>query len=371
MNTNAPSPADTNTALANATTSAATSRHLAPNPANGPARQADRTALVLGATGGIGGAVARRLLAAGWHVKALHRAPADRAPLGQNFSWIAGDAMNRDDVLRAADGVSLLVHAVNPPGYRNWGQLVLPMIDNSIAAARRSGARIVLPGTVYNYGPDAFPDIAVDAAQHPRTRKGAIRVELERRLELAAADGVRSLIVRAGDFFGPGAANNWFSQGLVKPGQPLRSVSNPGRAGIGHQWAYLPDVAETICRLAEMEARLDDFARFHMDGHWDADGTQMAATVARVATAAGGGKVAVKPLPWWLLKLASPFVPTLREMMEMRYLWRQPVRLNNARLLAVLGAEPRTPLEQAVRATLRGLDCLPCDGATAMAQLQA
>jgi hypothetical protein len=44
-----------------------------------------------------------------------------------------------------------------PPGYRDWARLVLPMIDNTIAAARASGARIVLPGTVYNYGPNAFP----------------------------------------------------------------------------------------------------------------------------------------------------------------------------------------------------------------------
>ncbi len=52
---------------------------------------------------------------------------------------------------------SVIVHAVNPPGYRNWEQLVLPMLHNTIHAAERNGALIVLPGTVYNYGPDAFP----------------------------------------------------------------------------------------------------------------------------------------------------------------------------------------------------------------------
>jgi hypothetical protein len=48
---------------------------------------------------------------------------------------------------------------VNPPGYRNWGELVLPMLDNTTAAARSNGARIVLPGTIYNFGPDAFPNL--------------------------------------------------------------------------------------------------------------------------------------------------------------------------------------------------------------------
>ena len=29
------------------------------------------------------------------------------------------------------------------------------MIENTVAAARASGTRILLPGTIYNYGPDA------------------------------------------------------------------------------------------------------------------------------------------------------------------------------------------------------------------------
>ena len=105
-------------------------------------------------------------------------------------------------MLKAATGVELIVHAVNPPGYRNWAQLVLPMLDNTIAAAKAVGARIVLPGTVYNFGPDVLPDVTEDSPQHPQTRKGAIRVEMERRLKAAAEGGTPVIIVRAGDFFG-------------------------------------------------------------------------------------------------------------------------------------------------------------------------
>jgi nucleoside-diphosphate-sugar epimerase len=43
----------------------------------------------------------------------------------------------------------------------------------------------------------------------------------------------------------------------------------------------------------------------------------------------------------------------------MRYLWRHPLRLDNRRLVAVLGAEPHTPLDEAVERTLEGLGCLP------------
>jgi nucleoside-diphosphate-sugar epimerase len=311
-------------------------------------------ALVLGATGGIGGEVARQLKANGWTVAALHREAAQRAGT-EGFVWHQGDAMEREDVLRATEGASVIVHAVNPPGYRNWSRTVLPMLDNTIAAAKANGARIILPGTVYNYGPDALPVIDERSPQNPITVKGHIRAEMERRLREATGDRAKTLIVRAGDFFGPRAGNNWFSQGLVKPGRPLAAISYPGRAGIGHQWAYLPDVAETMVRLIEQEQTLEPFAAFQMEGHWDADGTGMIAAIRR---AAGKPDLPVQRFPWRLLSLAAPFVPLFRELKEMRYLWEAPVRMTNARLLAVLGAEPRTPLDDAVRATLVGLGCL-------------
>jgi hypothetical protein len=52
----------------------------------------------------------------------------------------------------------------------------------------------VFPGTVYNFGPDAFPLLSEHSPQRPLTRKGQIRVDMERRLEAAAS-------------------NSWFSQG--------------------------------------------------------------------------------------------------------------------------------------------------------------
>ena len=63
--------------------------------------------------------------------------------------------------------------------------------------------------------------------------------------------------------------------------------------------------------------------------------------------------------PWVLAFAASPFVTVVREMLELRYLWQRPVRLDNAKLIAFLGAEPHTPIDAAVRATLVGLGCLP------------
>lgn len=310
----------------------------------------NKVALILGARGGIGGETAGALVRHGWHVRAFARtAPAAPDP---GFEWIEGDARDRAAIVRAAARASIIVHAVNPPGYRGWAELVLPMIDNSIAAARASGARILLPGTIYNYGPDAWPLLRPDSPQHPATRKGRIRVALEQRLGAAASEGVRTTILRAGDFFGAKAGNSWFSQGLVTPGKPVRTLSYPGRRGIGHAWAYLPDLAETFARIADIEHALPPFARYHFAGHHDASGNEM---VRAVAAALGRPDLPVRRFPWWLLRLAAPFNETLRELGEMRPLWDHDIRLDNADLIALLGTEPHTPLDEAVAETLRGL----------------
>ena len=308
------------------------------------------TALVLGATGGIGGEMARQLRDAGWTVRALRRSGEQQIE--------RRDAMNREDVLAAAEGCSVIVHAVNPPGYRRWGELVLPMLDNTIAAAHANGATIVLPGTVYNYGPSSLPTLHEDSPQQPITRKGSIRVEMEQRLKQASSQNCRVLLVRARDFFGPKLGSSWFSQGMLKPGQPVKSISVPNAPGMGHQWSYLPDVVRTMVELLQLRSTLDPFAAFHTAGHWDADGTQLAEAICRVVVKRGGVKPKVRAFPWWLTVLAAPFVPTLRELCQMRYLWSTRVKMSNAKLVSTLGHEPHTPLDEAVEAALEGMGCL-------------
>lgn len=315
-----------------------------------------RTALVLGATGGVGGAVTTALVRHGWAVRGLVR---DRDAAAAQWrgregapEWVAGDAMVPADVARAAHGAEVIVHAVNPPGYRHWDRLVLPMIDNTIAAARAVGARVVLPGTIYNFDPAVVRVIDEHTAQAPRSRKGAIRAELERRLEAVSADAP-VLIVRAGDFFGPHSRASWFAQAMVRPGRAVRRVVNPGK-GLPHTWAYLPDLAEAIAGLLAAPERLRRFERLQFEGHWDVDGAGMVAAIRRVI----GAAVPERAFPWWLMRLLAPFGGFPREAAEIGPYWRFPLRLDNHRLVTLLGNEPRTLIDDAVRTTLTALGCL-------------
>jgi nucleoside-diphosphate-sugar epimerase len=88
---------------------------------------------------------------------------------------------------------------------------------------------------------------------------------------------------------------------------------------------------------------------FHFRGHWFERGVGLAELVCRMR---GVSPKRIKPFPWWLIKLASPFVDVFHEMLEMHYLWQVPLQLNNEKLRALIGAEPHTPIETALAATL-------------------
>jgi nucleoside-diphosphate-sugar epimerase len=317
------------------------------------------TILVLGATGAVGGAVARAFLRRGWKVRALTRRPEAAAKQFAGLAgieWLAGDAMKLADVQQAAGGAQFLFHGAHPGGYVHWDDWGMTMFANSIAAAQASGARLILPGNIYNFGRDAGILVDERAPQHPHTEKGHIRVRMERMLQDAAGQGLRSLVVRAGDFIGPQAPSSWFGGAIVKPGRPLRAITWPGRPAIGHGFAYLPDLAEAIARLAEHEEKLAPFEVVHFGGYWFEGGADFAAAVVRAAGLSG---VPVRRFPWPAIWALRPFWGLARGLSEMRYLWREPLRLDNRKLIALIGPEPHTQVEEALRQTLLGLGCLP------------
>ncbi|HET8869700.1 MAG TPA: NAD-dependent epimerase/dehydratase family protein [Aquabacterium sp.] len=311
--------------------------------------------LVLGATGGLGGAIAATFSSYGWHVQAMvRRIPVNPPKDLAGVNWLLGDAMNEEDVLAAAytsDGrpVDFIFHGLNPPKYQRWRELALPMLDHTLTAARRTGASVLFPGNIYNYSPDVASPISEHAPQVPQTRKGQVRVEMEERLKQASQQGVRVRVVRAGDFFGRAGPSNWFSTVMIKPNQPVERITLLSDSDVGHAWAYLPDLAEAFYRLAKAESQLGAFEAFHFQGHWIENDAHWVSALKHVT---GRANLKVRHLPWRWIAWMAPWIGLMREIHEMRYLWRTALALDNRKLVSFIGTEPHTPLEQALRQAL-------------------
>ena len=302
-----------------------------------------RNVVILGVNGHIGKAVAQAFVANGWEVTGMARTDRHRLP---GVRFVRGDSDSVEDMRRAIGDAPVVVNALNLP-YPEWdrGRMEAQM-GRVIAALGTSGRTVLFPGNIYNYSAGTRR-VSPDAPQQPQTPRGAIRVRVERLFEAAAARGdIQAIVLRAGDFYGPGSTTDWFDLAMFREIGKGR-VATMGAPGIGHAWAYLPDLARAFEALASMRATLGAFERFHFAGHFVTP-EQMRAAIERAAPV----PVVVRPFPLWIMKLIGLVDPLMRETAKMAYLWRHPMELRDDRLEALLGKGFGTPFEAAVAATV-------------------
>ena len=302
--------------------------------------------LVLGAAGRLGHKAAETFRDAGWIVTSLMR-PGGAARAPAHTTVLEIDALDHAAVGKAARGVDVVLHALNPP-YTDWARLALPLAYSAVAAAETAGATLLFPGNLYNYGSPLPPVIDENTPMRPSSRKGQLRVAIEDRLMEAAERGVRTIILRAGDFYG-GGPGSWFDLVLVKE-IGRRRITYPGPLEVMHEWAYLPDFASALLRLASVREALPRFASFGFSGH-AVTGRELTAAIARAMQAS----LENKRMTWWLIHALRPIVPLCRELSEIAYFWNEPHRIDGSKLKAVIGDIPGAPLDVAVARALEDL----------------
>lgn len=283
-----------------------------------------RTALILGASGKIGRHFTAALQQAGWQTRAYRRGT---------------------DMRAAAQGCDLIVNGLNPPAYHDWNRLLPAITTQVIDAARASGATILFPGNVYVYGDQPGP-WSESTPHRPCARKGRLRSEVEARYRAAAEQGVRVILLRAGDFLdsegGDSALDVIYLRALAKG-----AITSPGDPQVRRAHAYLPDLARAGAALAAMGDRLPTFADIPFAGN-----TFSALELKEAVERLNGRSLKINGLPWGFMRLTGPFWELARELHEMRYLFNTEHRLSDTRLQGLLPGFAVTPLDEILRRTL-------------------
>jgi nucleoside-diphosphate-sugar epimerase len=308
------------------------------------------TVLILGANGRFGGAAVLAFAQAGWRVQAqVRRAPAQPLPAGA--SAVAVPLADTATLAAQAADAQAVVYAVNPV-YTRWDSELLPHFRRGMDLAERLGARLLLPGNVYNFGEQMPSMLRPDTPQRPTTPKGRQRQAMEAELaERATAGRLRASIVRAGDFYGAGSGN-WFDLAIVK--DLLRGkLVYPGPLDVTHAWAYLPDLARAFVAVT---ARPDApaFEDLHFAGH-ACTGAELLAGIEAAAEALGlhpAGGWQRGGMPWGLIRTVGTVYPLWRELARMRYLWQVPHALDGRALAQATGPLQSTPLPLALQAAV-------------------
>ena len=303
--------------------------------------------LIVGAKGRFGRAAVMAFVRAGWNVRAFARSwGTETAMLG--VTRLAGDAFGADCLADAAKGCDVIVNALNPP-YPRWERDLPRMTASVLKAATITGATVMIPGNVYNYGAGMPPVLTERTPHAPTTRKGRLRVEMEQAYAHAANKGVQTIILRAGDFIERQKTGNWFDS-YIADKIPNGRVMYPGPLDQVHSWAYLPDVARAMVGLAEKRRDCMPFDEFVFPG-FGLTGQELIDTLERLS----GRQLKVQGMPWKLILVLGLVMPMMREVAEMAYLWRMPHAIDGSKLAAALPAFHTTPLEIALADALGGI----------------
>lgn len=299
--------------------------------------------VVFGA-GQIGQPLAARLRASGHAVRVVRRS-SGQVPAGVEL--VQGDALDAAFCRASAHGATTLYHCLNPPYTAAvWAEQLPRYIDNLIAAARDSGARLVVLENLYALGAPRGKTLNEDTPLAPISRKGEIRARVDERLFAAQQKGeVVATLARASDFFGPhgtqSSLGDYFWPSVLKG----KTAYSPFHVDAVHTYHYIPDVVEALATLGTADASA-------YGGQWMlpcAEAGSLRDLVRRLETITGR-TLKVGELPRLAVKAMGLFMPIMRELNEMLYQWEEPFIVDDGRFRARFGAQP-TALDAAAQAT--------------------
>lgn len=307
---------------------------------------------IFGATGTVGRALAIKLAQKGQSFRVVGRS---EERLRRDFriheplvEYCAADLSDPAAAARAASGVDTIFCTVGVP-YPQF-ELHPKLTRISLAAAAAAGVRhYVHLSTVYPYGAPQQEFVSESHPRNPTAFKGRMRKEQED-LVLAADNlgGMRTTILRPPDFYGPDSELSYV-RAIFDAALKGGTANVIGPIDTPHEFIFIPDLAETLIALSEKEEAYGKA--------WNVAGPGLITT--RQFAEQVFGTVRQKPrlrvAGKFMLRVLGLFNPFLREVVEMHYLWTNPVKLDDTRLRQLLPNLHKTPYTEGIPATIESM----------------
>ena len=268
---------------------------------------------ILGANGVIGKEVSKQLAAMGKSVRQVSRTP---KKVNEADELVVADLLRFDDVDRAVSGseVTYLLAGL-PYQTKTWQAQWPKVMRHTIDACIKHKSKLVFFDNVYAYG-YVQGTMTESTPFNPCSKKGEVRANIATMLLDEAKHGnVQALIVRAADFYGPGALLSMTHSTVherLKAGKGAQWLGDSSKI---HTFTFTPDAGKTTALLGNTPSAYNQT--------WHALTSKEKITgndYVRIAAAAlGSSNNKVSSLPKWGVRLLGLFVPVLREFPEMMY----------------------------------------------------
>jgi nucleoside-diphosphate-sugar epimerase len=301
---------------------------------------------VIFGTGAIGLATMEALRRRGETVRMVNRS--GTAPVPDDVEVLGGDAGDPAFATAAADGAQVVYQTLNPP-YHRWVELFPGLQAGVLAAAQSSGARLVSMENVYMYGRPGGQPLTEDRPYAAHTKKGQLRARMARELLAAHQAGrVQVAIGRASDYFGPGGgAQSNLGDRVFPAALAGKTASVLGDPDQPHTYTYIPDIGEGLAVLGEHPDAAGEVWHLPNDPHTRTT-RQLVEIIYRLA---GQPQTKVRGTPVLLLRAIGVFNPTVRELVELQYEFKEPFIVDSGKITAKFDLHA-TPVEQALADTL-------------------
>jgi len=293
-------------------------------------------------TGPLGLAVMRKLVARGKPVRMVNRRGQAKVPAGVQV--VQADASDPVSARQACKGASVVYNCIGVD-YTKWTELWPPIMDGIIEGAAFANAKMVFADNLYMYGPVSGP-MTEDLPYAATTRKGRVRAQIATTLMEAHANGkLRATIGRGSDFYGPGVLVSAVGERVFPRALSGKAAGVFGNLDMPHTYTYIEDFARGLVTLGERDEALGEV--WHIPSAETLTTRQFLELVFEEA----GTPFKVSVMPKVMVSVLALFVPVLREMKEMLYMFEEPFIVDHSKFERAFGANP-TPHREAIRRTL-------------------
>jgi nucleoside-diphosphate-sugar epimerase len=276
-------------------------------------------------------------------VRVVARDEARLREIGEGVEPFAADLADPKQALAAVTGMDAVLFSLGLP-YPDFARYPV-LTRNAVEAAGAAAVRyFLLIGTIYPYGRARTVRVAEDHPREPHTRKGRARNEQLEIVLHANGASLHTAALLLPDFYGPNLQNSYLTavfEGAVsgKAAPVVGPIDRP------HEFVFVPDVGPVIADLFEHPSAFDGSA-YHLGGA----GTIVPRQMFERAYEIGGHKPRLTVAGATLQRILGLANPLMREMVEMNYLWTDPVVLDDSKLERIIGPLRKTSYEDGIRA---------------------
>jgi nucleoside-diphosphate-sugar epimerase len=299
---------------------------------------------ILGAGGAIGNELAKLLAARKQPFRLVSRKA--RSTPGATETREA-DLSDRNQTISAVAGSSVVVLLAGLKyDHRVWQDMWPRVLDNTIEACKRAGAKLIFFDNVYMYGRVSGP-MTEETPFNPCSKKGEIRATIATTLiEEWKSGALTGMIARSADFYGPDTLNGVPNILVFQPFSLGKSASWLVNDSVQHSCTYTPDAARSLVHLAERETAWNQT--------WHVSTTPGPPTGKELITLAArefGVAPKYRVLSRLMIRLAGLFNPLVAESYEMLYQSDSPYLFDSSKFAREFGFAG-TPYVDGIRATV-------------------